>query len=1188
MYYMDYIKLNEIYNLSSLDSELWIFDLYFCFIREFLWSFIFYIILIIAFCAFLETLYYIFNTLSYWKTHDIRNKLTDNSMLMIMKYMIEKPEFKPKGKKDIDDVSYKSSSAYFSINVAFRNKSLLDYLAPIVIGQYLHTAANGFDGLIKTLNLNNRSLFNDVLIDENNVLKFNRIKFDFLNKDECKKYIYKMIECIQFCAGKSNKITNDVASMSHSLLLFDKTLSEIILLLDYDSFITTTIGGNLPVYESKVSEFIKDYIFTEYNINKYLAYRDGMKMDDYSNTFNNINNLSKVLVNSIDLFSFTDILKDALDPRRNEYKLNSYVDYMWLSSHNVCKSFCLLISNVNDYIAKERLRIDKQNNIDEYVANFIKQTYDFHALNFIKNGANISYSMKDLFNDIISIEENYIKKLEYKNLTNANDIELLFKNKIYKNNKLIKRLLDFKNDRPIKENESFVDLTSMKSSDRYLHISFFSNLNDIYYKELVSSNPISKWALTNLFYGDCLIYYVDIDAPHADTCTFCKMKVLGREFKEKYVFLKIIADDNEYLKLSIAFILSGFGWWILFEIGFRVMSSIQDFNEIALSISPIFNANIEYVNRKLFLDFSRYICDFHHIVFISILFVFWLVFSFYSYIRYFDILFKVLQNFAIHMMSFVMFVFLIICQKDVVNISCEEMMIDYSDTYHVVVSGPENVIKYYRNNISKSRYNKWSFVVFFVFSGSYIVYSLFSLDLSKAIVLLTSNMSWRSTRLFKFWVFNFFDSLCFNFSVNGIFFKQDDVKSKMDEVLTNRFQEYKQVITSDSVLLGVNDYKSFVAVVCIILKMIVFIFFLYMSYSLYSVGGAIRFFIIDYANLWFIFKSPEDIAMMTEVNNIDEMTLKIDRYILFDLDETKFDISKKKFIFMFKNAMFAGDFDEMNNLLDSCEHEDLKTLIKSKLNDNKNLLLHNIDIKFKGNELEIIEDEWRYKLSANMVELHGASGTGKSTIQNFLIGKRKYIGAKVNDILTYYMNPTSRHLLPSFSSSYTNYFGTVSLFDNLQNADENFNKDSSVFRDLGISKYSEQLSSNYSDIFMSMGQRCRMDFVYFFTQLDSNIESGRTGFMSFMDEPFGALDDASVQFTWDIMSRYIEKYNLLFFIVDHSGFAASKADLRMVIKDKTLKFFVDDKLQLKDLEFDEDGIAEYNGKKIYRELIGNV
>ena len=1195
-----YMDFSGVYNIESLDG-LWYRNLYFCFINEFIFSFIFYVVLIILFCVFLDTTYYVSRTLSYWKNNDIRSKLTDDDCLVLMEQAI-----KTEG--------IHTSNVMKVIN----NKETFDTLLCIKSSEALRSEVKSINSTLGSLvyddisnrdNNKSKNLADFFNIDSNNknAMSIKEEKLDFKDFNEFKKYIKDLLSIIkgeqvnddaiienlkllkigdsfiEYVSMDFNEINTEyLLKNAHNSSLTEvekkdlkKQLEEELNKINQDSrkyhktkcddikVIDKVIDNLRSAYILDIfSKLSKDGVFSKYHIGV-----DRYK--NYKNIFGHIKKISRSFINNIEFFAFASIIKKFIDSNDMEkYFFRKYFECNvgdLLVLYSAFHEYVLtgIYDKSEEYDAKISKLLKNEKAYDDFV-NQMKVDEKYSVIYLLNKGED----SRDLFLDFLKIEYDNLAKDNYDCFT------LNFKNSNYSNysNSFMRKCAH--------ENRIYGSLTGKDINSSYIDkYNVFSNdllgrLNDIYYNALSSINPLKKFILRILIFDRTLFGIgEENDINH---------------IKDKYVFLRLIRQDEGYLVLSILCIFSCLGWWLLAEVGFRALHAVQDFDKIALGISPIFNANIEYVNSNLFLDFSKNISDFHHIVFISTLFAAWLIFSLYSYIQYFDILFGVGVNFILHLMSFILFIALMFFQKDVINVSTQEMMIDYSSRAHMVVSSPENVIKYYEDNVSRSKYNKWAMLVFFVFTIFYLLYSVFRVNLVRAIRLFAINLSFSKDedKVPSYGSLSLADIASGDSPINGILFDENKVTEQLKESIKKKFVGEAELHIE--IISHVGKLKNKVLAADIAVKMLTFIFMFYMSIVFCSLSGSFKFFIIDYANLWFIFKSPEDIAMMTEVNNIDEMTLKIDRYILFDLDETKFDISKKKFIFMFKNAMFAGDFDEMNNLLDSCEHEDLKTLIKSKLNDNKNLLLHNIDIKFKGNELEIIEDEWRYKLSANMVELHGASGTGKSTIQNFLIGKRKYIGAKVNDILTYYMNPTSRHLLPSFSSSYTNYFGTVSLFDNLQNADENFNKDSSVFRDLGISKYSEQLSSNYSDIFMSMGQRCRMDFVYFFTQLDSNIESGRTGFMSFMDEPFGALDDASVQFTWDIMSRYIEKYNLLFFIVDHSGFAASKADLRMVIKDKTLKFFVDDKLQLKDLEFDEDGIAEYNGKKIYRELIGNM
>jgi hypothetical protein len=74
----------------------------------------------------------------------------------------------------------------------------------------------------------------------------------------------------------------------------------------------------------------------------------------------------------------------------------------------------------------------------------------------------------------------------------------------------------------------------------------------------------------------------------------------------------------------------------------------------------------------------------------------------------------------------------------------------------------------------------------------------------------------------------------------------------------------------------------------------------------------------------------------------------------------------------------------------------------------------------------------------------------------------------------------NRSLCPSYSSSYTYLLKTVSMLFNLQNANPNFNPNTSLFDDMGLDKYYEQLDFKYNDIFASAEQRCRIDLVYFF------------------------------------------------------------------------------------------------------------
>ncbi len=1222
------MTLHEVYNPNTLDSSIWPLSLYWCFVKEFFWSFVIYVTLIIAFCVFVDMVYYSSYAASYWKTHDIRSKLTNDDYSLLMK------------------CSSETNGASLNIGSVIASKAVDEKIRKLIPG----FIAKKFNDMADSLNDNKSAKLmlsgasSPLLIDNGSVGRiFDKSQLDFKSTDDVLEYIRNLIKLFACIIGADISSKN----LSKSKDLYD-VINDLIPKSSFFPELEGMMGSIIEIVKLLKKDDFNDYYKEKYDdeMKKFQTEKDGIMNDTimwewqkrdkldaleqrkselgteefYINHQKNLltlvfvkllidffdnpdikdktafYDLLKTIIDNLRLSSFIEIIADLL--RKNGiigdlgesnivalyFDAKMFGGALWNAGAN--SGFLNLCTKIEGYITQNNLRSVDLSKLDD-----VNKIVEKHSPKFIKTSKYDQQYTCDLFREILlnghdigallGPKDEALKKCDELSKTKPDSI-------------LIKGLRNYHDVDAGEARKKYRDITEFNDKidfrQRKLYIEFIGRLHDIYYNELYSVNPFRRWVLNKFLYGKGMVSENDEN----DNQKYKKLQnipVVDDKFKDKYLFIKLIVDGSDehhgdYFKLLGVVFAVQFGWWILMEVGFRLMSSIQDFNKIALNLSPLFNANIEYVNRNLFLDFAKYICDFHHIVFAITLFVFWLIFSIYSYINYFNILFKTTENLIIHLFVLSIFIVLMFFQKDVVIISTEEMMIDYSEKHHVVVGSLNNVMSYYNSGLQRSKYNKWAIWVFVLFFISYLIYALSNVDLVKVVELYGVYLHWQMT--YRISLLNELST-----SIRGIFVGDDELrdilKKSFDKLFigTNMSDDAINDIVHEAVKL-IKEFKGLAMLIEIVSKLLTFIFMLYMSYILYSSGASFKFFITDYADLLFIFNSPEDMENMRSVENIDSMSLKIDEFSIFNIDDKQLSSKQRFFVMKFKDAMFAGDKAEMNKLLSECEYNDLRTMIKDKLNDPKNLLIKNVDVKFKGNELEIIEDGWKYKMNANIVELNGASGSGKSTIQNMLIGKRKYVGANINNILTYYMEPSSRYLLPSFSSSYSNYLKTVSVFENLTNANVDFDRNTSVFKDIGIDKYSDQLDYNYSDIFMSMGQRCRMDFVYFFTQLNANINKGRKGFLSFMDEPFGALDPTSVDLTWSVMDGYIRKYDLLFFIVDHSGFAASKADLRMMIQDKTLKFYVDTDatIQLKDLEFDDSGVATYNGRKIRRQAIG--
>ncbi len=989
---------------------------------------------------------------------------------------------------------------------------------------------------------------------------------------------------------------------------------------------------------------VSDYIFDEKNSLKYLKFIELNESGCYKVKLDLINKFCKHIFTSLETFSVIQIIKDLATDDGNIY---SYVDnelfddYFNKIGNNEYKFLLKMCKSMQEYGKENSFMQDfngsakivdlKNHELRNHFYKFMTKTQDkcnFHsAFEIFKGMSEVRGTFNFEDNDYNCMQILFFCFWDVDKVRKI--IDTLIANNKYENNKFIDALksfvfgkeLIFKAKDDVETFEKiFEKIKTIESKKLYckckLNAPVLKKLNDFYNNKFSSINPLKKWAVNTFLKNGNLVkgngnlpQNMSIDnGDNRITDDIYKIEDIDlkkklQDFRDKYVFLKLIVDDKSYLWFMVSYLASPVIWLILIVIGFGVFNMIPDFNKIALELAPLLNSNVKYINRNLFLDFSKYISDFHQIVFIVLLFVSWFLFSVYRYVRYFRIGFGSIEKLIIHMTSAFLFVCLMYSQKDVINIQPTEMMIDFSKRNHVVRSKFDNVVKYYEDNIASSKYNKWGFVIFFVFIVVYVLYSILTVDLLPVIVLFNSiNGGWIGDEI-SHSDLSFSSSLFKNISMRGAFFNEVSIKEKLRKVIEEKYSfeielktDCSEGIDEDSVnediinnvFKGVGEFKWVVIVVNVVFQLFTFIFVFFLSFMFCSLGSSIKFFVLNFDDLTFILKNPKDMALMKSIDNIKSIGLTIKEFKLLDIDDKQFEGDRRKFILRFKNAMFSGDTDQMNELLNFCEYEDLKELLTNRLNEDKSVLLRDIDFKFVGNEVYIIEGDYQYRMNVNMVELYGKYGSGKSTMQDMLSGDRKCIGAKINDMLTYYMDPSSRTLLSYFSSSYTSYLDTVSVFDNLKNANSHFSRDTSVFADIGIPKYSEQLDFNYSDIFMSMGQRCRMDFVYFFSQLDENIAKGRKGFIAFMDEPFGALDSVSVDLTWKVMQKYSEDYGVVFFVVDHSGFAQSKAQLRFVIQDKTLKFFVDDGFELKDLTFDEEGVAEYNDMKIYRTHVNNV
>jgi hypothetical protein len=101
-----------------------------------------------------------------------------------------------------------------------------------------------------------------------------------------------------------------------------------------------------------------------------------------------------------------------------------------------------------------------------------------------------------------------------------------------------------------------------------------------------------------------------------------KNKYLNSEILKRYIYLNLIAsDENMYLLLIVMYLLPLL-WWVLLELGFRLFNSINDFDLIAVDMICSLNANVEYANKNILLNLSNHISNFHKIIFFIVLLIF--------------------------------------------------------------------------------------------------------------------------------------------------------------------------------------------------------------------------------------------------------------------------------------------------------------------------------------------------------------------------------------------------------------------------------------------------------------------------------------------------------------------------------------------------------------------------------------
>ena len=349
-------------------------------------------------------------------------------------------------------------------------------------------------------------------------------------------------------------------------------------------------------------------------------------------------------------------------------------------------------------------------------------------------------------------------------------------------------------------------------------------------------------------------------------------------------------------------------------------------------------------------------------------------------------------------------------------------------------------------------------------------------------------------------------------------------------------------------------------------------------------------------------------------DRIDNIELYIRKYMYINIPrEILKDNELSQFAVRFDLLLCSGDISGAEEYLNKCPSEELKLFLKKEIQDRENLLLNHVGISFQKmcNSFAIKEVDGNKEEYVSLVSnrgritvLSGESGSGKSTINNSIMGDNRFLSSFINGYSSYLLDAPTKKLIPCYSDLFGIDVNNMSLIKNMKifDRDTNVKELQYLWSYIGIQKYLYKLNREMSVIHFSKGQRDRMKISKIFVSLNSILKKATdtdailnkrllnaltsdvsdselsdisdkiqcSSFMVVLDEPLGALDSGSAIKAMEIVRRY-SKLGFSFLIIDHSGIASRYADDIIKIDNKTCEYYTrvnDTMVNIKDLNFE--------------------
>jgi ABC-type multidrug transport system ATPase subunit len=362
-----------------------------------------------------------------------------------------------------------------------------------------------------------------------------------------------------------------------------------------------------------------------------------------------------------------------------------------------------------------------------------------------------------------------------------------------------------------------------------------------------------------------------------------------------------------------------------------------------------------------------------------------------------------------------------------------------------------------------------------------------------------------------------------------------------------------------------------------------------------------------------VIRESWELSRIKSFDNINSIELYIRKYMYINIPKEMLNTNElSQFAVRFNKLLCSGDIDGADVYLKQCPSDELREFLKKEIRNRDNLLLSNVGISFQKmcnsfavGEIDEDTDEYISLISktGRITVLSGESGSGKSTMNNSIMGDNQFLSAFINGYPSYLVSPVTKKFIPCYSDNFGVSVTGLSLMQNMQLFDLTVNREElmHIWSHIGIAKYIHQLSDIMGMVHFSKGQGDRMTISKILVALNSILKAAGLGanelnenvlralkndvnddeltaireelklssFMVVLDEPLGALDKKYAGKVMELLYRYT-KLGFSFLIIDHSGVATNYANDIIEIENKTCEYYtkVDGQMvNLKNLNF---------------------